>query len=94
MNHSHLANLRDKINTGNPKQIATGMYLLVDGMQTLPPATQVQAVALLFLLITQKFQLDRREVLAVGDAILRDAERTENTHINAARMYIEEELLK
>ena len=87
-----LSTLKDQLNTGNPLNISTSMYLLIDSVQASEPATQVQAIALLFLLITERYGLDRREVLAIGDAILHDAIRTNNVHITAARMYIEGEL--
>lgn len=82
----------DKLNTGNPAEIAHTMYGQFNVLQLAEPATQVQALSLLFILVCSRYRLDLRKAIEIGQAIINDAERTNNEHIAAARRYIEGEL--
>lgn len=84
--------LMDELVMGQPRQISAHMYRMVQPLSDIRPAAQLQAVVVLFLMMTSKYGINPRFLLEVGDQILNDAERTDNEHIRAFRMYMENEL--
>jgi len=87
-----LNQLHDQLQTGSTAAITTNMYLIIDAIQAASPATQVQAMSLLFLLVNDYYGLDPRQSLERGDAIRREAKRTSDPLMEAALRYIEGEL--
>ena len=84
--------VRDQLHVGDTRHIAIKMYELLKPIEQERPATQLQAVVLLFHMLVDHYGLDKREVLAVGDYILSDAAKTRNEHIGALQAYMRNEL--
>jgi hypothetical protein len=70
-------------------------FAMIDRLQNVGRATQVQVMGILFLMLCQEFGLDERRMLEVAERILNDAEnRNDRSTMFAVREYIRQELVK
>lgn len=86
-------NLIDQLNTAGEAQVSRVAFGVVDRIQDEKPGLQVQAMAVLFLLLCDMYGLDVRRVLERADRVIHDADRKYRPEIGAIRDYIKGELL-
>lgn len=72
--------------------VATAAFNIIDRIQTYPPAIQIQAASVVFLLMIDVFGLDVRRELERTERIMKDADKRYNYLFNSIRAYIEGEL--
>lgn len=85
-------NLTDGLNNMNQQELATAAFLVIDRIQNEPPAMQVQAMSVLFLLLTDVLGLDPRVELERAGRYMKGADKRYNYTFNAIRAYIDGEL--
>lgn len=84
--------LLDRLQSGTPSLISEHCYRLVSTLCTMTPEKQLQALSLMFHLASEHYGIDKRQLLEIGENVLKDADRNNNEHIRALRMYVENEL--
>lgn len=85
-------NLTDALGYLNKNEVATAAFSVIDRVQTLHPAVQVQALATVYLLLIDTLGLNPREELTRAEYIMKDADRRFDYTFKAVRQYIEEEI--
>lgn len=87
-----IPSLTDKLGYVKQEEVATAAFAVIDRVQTLDPAVQVQAMATCFLLMIDVFGLNPRDELERAEQIMKDADRELDYRFKAVKQYIEEEL--
>lgn len=85
-------NLTDALGYISHQEVAKAAFAVINGVQTEEPAVQVQAMAVVFLIMMDIFELNPRDELSRAEFIMKDAERQFDYRFKAVRQYIEEEL--
>ncbi|CAB4165042.1 hypothetical protein UFOVP823_3 [uncultured Caudovirales phage] len=75
-------------------KVATGMFLLLDRLQTTgKPGEQVAAAAILMVLVAQRFGVDPHEATSIALRIIRQSDHaTRGQQFDAARDYLNNEV--
>lgn len=85
----------DQMMTARLPDVEGVAFQVIDRLQNVSKAAQVQVLGILFLMLCQEFGLDERRTLEVAERILNDAEnRNDRSTMFAVREYIKEELVK
>ncbi len=85
----------DQMMTAKLPDVEGMAFAMIDRLQNVSRAAQVQVLGILFLLLCQEFKLDERRTLEVAERILNDAEnRNDRATIHAVREYIRQELAR
>lgn len=82
----------DKLNSNHAHHVANVAFQTVDALQDHPKETQINAIAVLYKLLTEEFGLNHSEILARADRIIKDANMYYRAEIRALRDYIREEI--
>jgi hypothetical protein len=82
----------DKLNSTAAHQVAVVGFRVIDSLQDHPREMQLNALAVLYKLITEEFGLKHNDLLTRADLIIADADMYYSTEIKALRDYIREEL--
>lgn len=84
--------LLDQLQHGDARHLSSVMYRLVNPLAVERPHVQLQSAALLVYMLARHFQVPLARLLEIGEAIVKDAERTDNEHVRALSLYMEERL--
>jgi len=90
---SRYTTIRDQLSMLDPQRLAYDAYQPLTRLQDYPPAAQLAALGLGFIVLCQETGLQVRDVLPYVDRALRDAEEQELPQVAAFRAYVREELL-
>jgi hypothetical protein len=82
----------DRLNSTHAFHVANVAFRTVDALQDQPKETQINAIAVLYKLLTEEFGLEHSEVLARADLIIKDADQFYRAEIRALRDYIRKEI--
>lgn len=85
-------NLTDSLNSLNQEDVSLNAFRLIDFIQGLPPALQVQALSAVFLLLIDVLELDARRELERAEYIMKGADKRYDYRFNAIRAYIAGEI--
>lgn len=83
---------RDRLSTLDPRHVARAAVLLVDAVSDEAPEVQVQAIALLQMLVCEEHGLEVRDELVRAARIMRTADGDLKPEVRALRAYIQGEI--
>lgn len=85
--------MRDRLLSMSSTRAQTATFKLLDRLQRLHPEEQVVSVTLSFLMLCKRFNQSPREMLELGERMIRDAlSEGRGEHIRAIRDYMDKEL--
>lgn len=86
-------NLKDKLNNTPPIDLAVHTATMMDKLQDLPADAQVQASAVMFVLLCEETGVRPADICQQVERMMLDGDRKYRPEFNAARMYIQSQML-
>lgn len=83
---------RDKLNNAKTKDVTQAVYGLVDQLQFHQPHIQAAAVAVLFLVVADRYRVSAQDIFTTVKNLLADPIHGEAPELRALRMYVNNEL--
>ncbi|OAM52898.1 hypothetical protein A7981_05525 [Methylovorus sp. MM2] len=82
----------DKLNSTAAHAVAVAAFRTIDSLQDLSREMQVNAIAVLFKLLSEEYGLSISSLLSRADLIIKDADKYYHAEVKALRDYIRLEL--
>lgn len=82
----------DALINADANELFTGMYALVDAVQKQKSGVQIGAVALLFRLVCERFDINVQDAFTAIGNMMSVAHHERRVQLAAARQYLKEEL--
>ncbi|MDE3021874.1 MAG: hypothetical protein KGI54_08445 [Pseudomonadota bacterium] len=87
-------NVIDQINNSTADEVVQASFGILDSLQNLnPPGIRLPAIAILFLLLCKRFNINSPELLSKSGRMLNDSLlQGKGEHVRAIRQYLDNEM--
>ena len=82
----------DSVSSVDSRHVAKAAVGVLDRIQGEPAGVQIQTFAMLFLILSEQFDVDIRDELARAERVMRDADDFYKPEVRALREYVRGEL--